>query len=453
MFSEFDTLDALVSEDYYQKRYDVSFVERNFFKYVLFEFYTPTLCRMMLKRQKEFPSCFLKKWPSFIWESKFLPEALLQEKIDDFWQHRAIQVLTGYQMCPIPFSKYFNPQIKTMNLLSRQGEDLLEQLKSHKDNLSDTMKEKTVRAANKFLLDLNNFISFPEIEKAPFTAQKVRMTVSLSTGCYNQCVHCGYEAKPVLSHMPYPIFLRLVEAFGHRLGGTGLNGQMIYADSDPMSYYDPIIGADAADVVHFLKTTIPLQNRENISFLTKGILFSQDELTVAKMAMGKYSMTLSVVLLPGEAVQKNIKRILRTIDVYIQNGGDCDALNGRYFSFSGRESVSEIDKMGLNFIKAKPCMNGKWVSYVKKHFPFCQASFYPTGFAEEKNLVIKSDGKIWLNRLNPKTGCFDWIQLDNIFNYQSLDPVQRNLKTVRSAEISVSTVNLLKEMMHGIDRI
>ena len=171
------------------------------------------------------------------------------------------------------------------------------------------------------------------------------------------------------------------------------------------------------------------------------------------MAMGKYSMTLSVVLLPGEAVQKNIKRILRTIDVYIQNGGDSDALNGRYFSFSGRESVSEIDKMGLNFIKAKPCMNGKWVSYVKKHFPFCQASFYPTGFAEEKNLVIKSDGKIWLNRLNPKTGCFDWIQLDNIFNYQSLDPVQRNLKTIRSAEISVSTVNLLKEIMHGIDRI
>lgn len=430
MFSEFDTIDAYVSADYYDRRNDRSFVEKHFLKFVLFEFYTPMLCRMIEGRQVHLPAGVSAELPAFVWRSSSLSDHQIQAQIDAFWLQKAIRVLSGYQQADVPFSTDPRVSRKTMNLLSDQGQNVLKQLQSAEQRgiYPDSLKQAAFRAANKFMLDLNHFISFPQLTEAAFLSQKVRRTVSLSTGCDNRCVHCAYEADSPVSHMPYPIYLRLTEALGPHLGGSG--GQMLYADSDPLSYHDPIIGADAADVVHFLKHTIPLQNRSQIAFLTKGILREKDEKTIAKLAMGRHKITLSVLVLPGEPVTQNIRRALKTIDVYRQSGGESDQMEGHIFSVDGQQGVPLLENKGIFCGKYKPCLTGRWIDTVQAHGLNSEA-YLKNGFGAERNVVIRADGSVWLNTLNPDTGRYDWQMLDDIYQYKSRRPIPRMLQTVQ----------------------
>lgn len=205
---------------------------------------------------------------------------------------------------------------------------------------------------------------------------------------------------------------------------------MLYADSDPLSYRDPIIGADAADVVHFLKNTVPLQNRQDIAFLTKGILQKKDEETIAKLAMGRYKMTLSVLLLPGEPIHQNIRRTLKTIDVYCRSGGEQDQINGRIFSVDGQQGVSQLNGMGVFFGKYKPCLTGRWADTVQAH-SLDAAAYLENGFGAAQNLVIRADGSVWLNTLNADTHQYLWQRVDDIYQYKSQQPIHRALQTVR----------------------
>lgn len=429
MFSEFSTLDAYVSSDYYERRNDSAFVEKHFLKFVLFEFYTPMLCRMIVRRQRHIPSSVFTRLPSFVLMSPSLSDQQIQKQIDAFWLKKAIQVLSGYQQVKVPFSADPSVPRKTMNLLSDQGQNVLKLLQNAEQRgfFPEALKQVAFRSANKFMLDLNHFISFPQLTESAFLSQKARKTVSLSTGCYNQCVHCAYEADPPVSHMPYPIFLRLTEALNHHLGWPS---QMLYANSDPLSYHDPIIGADAADVVHFLKHTIPLQNRSQIAFLTKGILQKKDEKTIAKLAMGRYKMTLSVLLLPGEPINQNIRRTLKTIDVYCRSGGEQDQIDGRIFSVDGQQGVPLLESKGIFWEKYKPCLTGRWVDTVQAHALNPEA-YLKNGFGAERNMVIQADGSVWLNTLNSDTGRYDWQMVDDIYQYKSQQPIPRMLRTVR----------------------
>lgn len=452
MFSEYSTLDAYVSADYYNRRNDKAFVEKHFSKFVLFEFYTPMLCRMIEARQAQIPADVLADIPLFVFASSALSDQQIQTKIDLFWLQKAIKVLTGYQKVRVPFSTDSTALQKPMNLLSRQGQNVLKLLQNAEQRgiFPDSLKQTAFRSANKFLLDLNHFISFPHLTEAAFLSHKARMTVSLSTGCYNRCAHCAYEAELSVSHMPYPIFLRLVEAFGHRLGGSG--GQMLYADSDPLSYYDPIMKADAADVVYFLKNTIPLQNRQEIAFLTKGILQKKDEKTVAKLAMGKHKMTLSVLLLPGEAIDQNIRRTLKTIDVYCQSGGELAQIDGRIYSADGRQNVPQLEKNEFLFGKYKPCLTGRWVETVQAH-SLSPEKYSKAGFGAEQNLVIKADGSVWLNTLNPKTNRYDWLMLDDIYQYKSLQSIPRTLQTIPPTKaVQMPSIAEIKSWISQIER-
>lgn len=314
----------------------------------------------------------------------------------------------------------------------------------------DSLKQEAFRSANKFLLDLNHFISFPHIEEASFLSQKARLTVSLSTGCYNQCVHCAYEAKPPVSHIPYPIFLRLVEAFAHRLSEPA--SQMLYANSDPLSYYDPIIEADSADVVHFLKHTIPLQNRQKLAFLTKGILQKKDEKTVAKLAMGRHKITLSVLLLPGEPIAQNICRVLKTIDVYTQSGGERDQIEGRIFSADGQQGVPLLESKGIPFGRSKPCLTGRWVDTVQA-YDLNSKAYLRNGFGDKNNLVIQADGSVWLNTLNQDTGRYDWKVLDDIYQYKSLQSIPRTLQTIPPTKaVQMTSIAEIKSWISQIER-
>ena len=453
MFSEFSTLDAYVSSDYYERRNDSAFVEKHFFKFVLFEFYTPMLCRMIARRQRHIPSSVFTRLPSFVLMSPSLSDQQIQKQIDAFWLKKAIHVLSGYQQVKVPFSADPSVPRKMINLLSSHGQNVLKLLQNAEQRgvYPDSLKQEAFRSANKFLLDLNLFISFPHIEEASFLSQKARLTVSLSTGCYNQCVHCAYEAKPPVSHMPYPIFLRLVEAFAHRLSEPA--SQMLYANSDPLSYYDPIIEADSADVVHFLKHTIPLQNRQKLAFLTKGILQKKDEKTVAKLAMGRHKITLSVLLLPGEPIHQNICRVLKTIDVYTQSGGERDQIEGRIFSADGRQGVPLLESKGIPFGRSKPCLTGRWVDTVQA-YDLNSKAYLRNGFGDKNNLVIQADGSVWLNTLNPDTGRYDWKVLDDIYQYKSRRPIHRVLQTVQPiVKARIPSVTEIASWIGTIERV
>ena len=451
MFSEFDTIDAYVSADYYDRRNDRSFVEKHFLKFVLFEFYTPMLCRMIEGRQVHLPASVLAALPSFVWGSSSLSDYQIQARIDAFWLQKAIRVLSGYQQADVPFSTDPRVSRKKMNLLSDQGQNVLKQLQNAEQRgiYPDSLKQAAFRAANKFLLDLNHFISFPRLTEAAFLSQKARMTVSLSTGCYNRCVHCGYEAEPPVAHMPYPIFLRLTEALDYYLGRP----KQLYANSDPLSYHDPIIGADAADVIHFLKHTIPLQNRSQIAFLTKGILQKRDEKTIAKLAIGRHEIALSVLVLPGEPVAQNIHRALKTIDVYRQSGGESDQIEGRIFSVDGQQGIPRLENKGIFWRKYKPCLTGRWIDTVQAHALNTEA-YLKNGFGAERNVVIQVDGSVWLNTLNPDTGRYDWQMLDDIYQYKSRRPIRRVLQTVQPiVKARIPSVTEIASWIGTIERV
>ena len=103
-------------------------LKKHFLKWMLFEFYTPQLCRMMAERQSSLPEDFVAGWPSFIQESPHLSDLVLQDKIDTFWVKRALRVLSGYQACSVPLPAHSTVACKTMNLLSPRGEKLLHRL-------------------------------------------------------------------------------------------------------------------------------------------------------------------------------------------------------------------------------------------------------------------------------------------------------------------------------------
>ncbi len=248
-------------------------------------------------------------------------------EINRYWINRAVRVLQGYSNCPIPLTRDKRLHPFQKDLLSEKGHQLLRILKHAVTTNRATGKpaELARSATQKAVLDLNLFIDLELsnlLERGPaWPLAYNEIEISMSTGCYNHCVHCGYEAKAPVFHMPYPLFLKLFQK--HAESGRILGGVDIYNNSDPMSYYDPIINADAGDVVLALPRLMG-ERRLNVSFLTKGVLTKQDETTFARVVYHhlrwpndcRLGIELSYVDLPGEAVAKNKERIKHTAQIY-----------------------------------------------------------------------------------------------------------------------------------------
>ena len=78
----------------------------------------------------------------------------------------------------------------------------------------------------------------------------------LTKGCSNQCLLCNVSAAlEKLSHMPFPMAANILLRVSKAFRATGLNLLHIvpYFDSEPLDYYDSVIGATVADFTRIAK--------------------------------------------------------------------------------------------------------------------------------------------------------------------------------------------------------
>ncbi len=140
-----------------------------------------------------------------------------QSTLNQYWVQRAITVLNGYANCPVPLSRDKRTKTFHRDILSEKGHQclhILEQAYKAK-HYTRRLEKLAQQAAQKALLDLSLFIDFDYLQPivlsdVPYAAPNSKnFQVSMTTGCYNGCVHCGFDAKAPVAHMPYPIFLKL----------------------------------------------------------------------------------------------------------------------------------------------------------------------------------------------------------------------------------------------------
>ncbi len=300
-------------------------------EFLLAEVYSPTVLRIAQQHWSELPFYVKESLDTEIVSLILNPVDNMQAALNQYWIQRAVKVLRGYADCQVPFSDDKRIVVPHRDLLSKKGHkqlSLLEQAIA--ENRSTNQLGKQARAAaQKAGLDLTLFIDMDYLDilnQNRFGLCK-NIDVSMTSGCYNGCVHCGYEAKAPVSHMPYPIFLKVAQKI---YGTASFQGPCyIYTDSDPIAYRDPIINADSGDVIMMMNTILKNKDKSNIQFVTKGVLTKRDEIAFGKIVhhanlfrfkqkndwrpvMG---LDISFVDLPGEAVAKNFERVKRTLEI------------------------------------------------------------------------------------------------------------------------------------------
>ncbi len=346
---------------------DFDFVEQFLPDFLLAEIYSSTVFRQARAVWNDLPFYVRENIPTAIQKLILtpMPSKKCTEMINRYWLKRGIEVLEGYRNCPIPLSNdkrihgvHFTGAYR--NLLSFKGERRLALLKRAQEEgrISNALAQKAKEGAHKFLLDFDLFVGFDYLKSIPHNARvqefiknqkkeyEPDMQVVLTSGCYNGCVHCGYGATGPVSHMPYPLFFKLFKLVHPCPTSTF---PLIYADSDPISYHDPIINADTGDVMLALGEMY--KHSPEISFLTKGVLTKKDEVTLAKVVHNTrdemrhtkdnkvfLNFAFSFVDLPGENVNHNLKRLQRTQKIY--NQITPALMNIRHYALNRAETVS-----------------------------------------------------------------------------------------------------------------
>lgn len=243
---------------YYKGRNDPITNPNDLFICLLFEVFSPLIVGTAQQEWDRLPSYIRNSIPAgmrdIIKTSQSNPN--LQADIDAYYVNRAINVLKSYRDCRVPYSN--DPRVEAVsgvNLLSPAGENRLNELRlaSQSSSISLETAEKAFTACSKFFLDLNLFqdmdhvldIFNPMTQKTIGEESKDGSSLSMSSGCYNGCVHCLYSGCGPVSHMPYPLYRRIYHAIRQ---SNPLARITSYHDSDPLHYADPIIGADAGDM-------------------------------------------------------------------------------------------------------------------------------------------------------------------------------------------------------------
>ncbi len=300
-------------------------------EFLLAEVYSPMILRVAQEQWNELPFYVRQSLDSEIVSLINNPVAATETALNQYWIRRAIHVLRGYADCPVPLSDDTRMKPLRRDLLSQKGHKRLCLLeRALAENRATNQLGKQARsAAQKAGLDLSLFVDFEHLDtlsKGHYGVYK-NIDVSMTSGCYNGCVHCGYEAKSPVSHMPYPIFLKIATKI---YGNSNFNGFCyIYTDSDPITYRDSIINADSGDVILAMNSILKNKSKTGIQFVTKGVLTKRDEIAFGKVIhnanlfrfMRKkdwrpiMGLDISLVDLPGEAVDKNYQRVKRTLEI------------------------------------------------------------------------------------------------------------------------------------------
>ncbi len=327
-------------------------VQENLSDFLLVEMYTPTVLACAKEQWKTLPFYVTESLDPAIVELIHNPPAQVQSALNRYWIERAVNVLRGYADCPVPFARDTRGRGPRYDLLSEKGRARLQILEYAVSTNAATNKLATLArsAAQKADLDLDLFVDLSYMD----AIAQHDVTVTMSSGCDNGCVHCGFEARAPVSHMPYPVFLKLTQ---HCTTKRWDHTCYIYSDSDPITYQDPIINADAGDAVRALVDVLDFPKIIRIPFLTKGVLTKRDEIAFGKVVHHQklidrcfyFGVGLSFVDLPGEAVDKNIARIKRTVQIYRDITGKNPPV--KHLHLPGTTQVREET---LSLVKAAP---------------------------------------------------------------------------------------------------
>lgn len=390
----------------YKFRDNPELVQNQLYDFLLYNIYSPAVLKEWKARTKEIPSYLNAQMPDFLkaLANSSVSDDAMQQGIHRYWLNQAVSVLKGYHSCPVPLSSDKRVVSQTYSLLSLKGRSWLHRFEAVQKGSSVPLNtgHEAFYAANKFLLDLDLFRSLGYLKSCSLLNNGLQrnLTISMSSGCYNGCCHCGFEAKARVSHMPYPILLKLYFLFDKQTYPSYL-----YADSDPISYQDPIIGADCGDVIHY----VALKGQFAPGFITKGPL-TPSNLTALSKVMERTGAQFSYIDLPGEVnPDKNKSRIKQGIAAYLE----IPESRRYHMPIVRRYSFKEPVGVEATFPQSKPSFNGAWVdTWQRLNLPESQKG--GNDFSDD-GIVIRSNGDICGIALNPLTHKFEWETLGNIF--------------------------------------
>ncbi len=299
-------------------------------QFLCVQIYTPTILRAAYKQWSDLPFWAQESTPIQIQElmrqSPQMTDIELTTALNAYHIQRAVHVLQGYQSCPIPLTHDDNIETHTHNLLSWRGERALRVLQQgvSQKRWSNKLCKIALKASHKHLIDL----SYYRIKATPKTADILTIryqnnkgkpliifpVLQMTQGCVNACSHCAFCATDKMAHMPYPMFLGLHQSLDrvyrrYPPKETPTPFSLYYHDSDPLSYQDPIIGADSGDVMLYLRN-----HHAACYFLTRGVTDKASRTALAKASLA-YPIALSFVDTPAENMAKNIRQLNDTLDI------------------------------------------------------------------------------------------------------------------------------------------
>ncbi len=245
----------------------------------------------------------------------------LQIELDTYFIDKAIHVLNGYKGYDNGGKGNGTITHIEKNLLSRKGMRTLSRLNDLRQRTNDMTAKKehmteetyaqfrsmneiehiSYSAGNKYALDLDLFKDLKINDKG--IAYLWHNYQGVTSGCYNQCAHCGLSAGSPVRHLPYPIALKLMKFIF--LNGTGI--RQAYFDSDPLAYFDRTINADYGDFARRCYEELGIKFHQT----TKGVLQNYTKIALRKLAEFNTDIRLSVVVLNGEGKKKSMKNLER----------------------------------------------------------------------------------------------------------------------------------------------
>ena len=255
---------------------------------------------------------------------------LLQKKLNAYHTQRAIQVLSAYQTCDVPLTQDKRVPTKRYKLTSAAGDMALIKLKqAQQDQLFiDEIADLAIRTGHKFLAEDQYYIPFhidqlradslitPIHLHQEKTIRRAELypRIQLTEGCLNHCSHCDVCAKPIVSHMPWPMFRGLYKALDKHYQNYPYEEAeqpfgMFFWDSDMLDYEDPIMQVDAGDAGLWVQS-----QKRPFQYITRGIKNDLNRLALAKALFTPY-VSISFVETSMENMPHNIKQLTQTLEV------------------------------------------------------------------------------------------------------------------------------------------
>lgn len=394
------------TEELYCYRNEPEFAKKNLGYFLLFQIYSAPIIRETYRKWPELPAFIRENTPAeivtLIDKSTHFSDRKLRKRLNQYYIEKAVQVLKNYQNCAVPLTD--DPTIKQTRrkLTSAVGDRNLKILERAKEQrvFTDKMADLAIHCTHKFLFDSKNYRSWHISSKlAQAMAQDhgngeiTFPAIQLTKGCGNNCSHCCERATNHLSHMPWPVFVNLYKAFQkhycrypHESGDSQF--AKFFADSDMLSYRDPIMGTDAGDLGIWMT-----ENEGLCQYLTRGVTDEASKLALTKAIISQQPITLSFVDTPKEDMTYNMQQLSDTLDVF-------ESIPQRNYNplilhLQMKSGPTVPDEIFRNFPVEK---KGIWAMGRAKDLPDTETEHYPDGqfFAPD---IIAPNGDILLCRI------------------------------------------------------